>query len=78
VVGQGREGLWNAGGDQLRTLVEIVRARVNHLSMPLRLAAGQPTRLSRPLPWVDDAKARRELRHANSVSFDATYSQRPT
>lgn len=63
-------GLWNVGGGELCSLMEIAETCARAAGAKVEQSRRRAKRKARILNWVDDSKARRELGHRNTVTLD--------
>lgn len=63
------KGLWNVGGGGLHSLLEIAEVCAGVTGATVEQSRRKPRRPARILNWVDDARARAELGHKNTVSL---------
>ncbi len=64
-------GLWNIGGGELTTIKELAAICSRQVNARVILSGEKSSHQPRIMNWVNDAKARRELGHENSVSLEA-------
>jgi nucleoside-diphosphate-sugar epimerase len=62
-------GIWNVGGGGLCSLMQVAETCAKVTGATVERSRRKAKRKARILNWVDDAKARAELGHRNTVTL---------
>jgi nucleoside-diphosphate-sugar epimerase len=68
-------GVWNVGGGGICSLTQIAEACAAVAGASVEQSRRRARRKARILNWVDDAKARKELRHRNTVTLEQAVTE---
>ena len=63
-------GVWNVGSGRISTIRELAESCAGHVGGQVAYSGSGCCRPPRIINWVDDGRARRELRHCNETDLD--------